>query len=807
MEGSYFPIAWQDLTFRATDGTTTYTEVLDVLCNPAVPSMVQGTWDLLQDGTYSCPAIYNCLNPDCESNNLTPDGEGFPDLRSCVCSYTEVVHPYYDVIARPNQNEFYTSQIKAGNMTPVSNQTISQIPVGVIYCNDAALRTCDVMLSIQNPTYVAQCINLPVNYFDNNPSRYFGLFWKANPRYQYDIPRSRWTAAHYRGIASILNYKMYVVSGQYVNPFTKKLWRDYYWFDIADGFNTIQADVTFEEDNSTYQAYYFQADPYITLMNSQPPAGIDFTLGRGATEQQKLCIALAHILDDFSACDGITWNVTSSAGFHLAGYENSFAITETQYVISVSVTITATNDAIKGIEVYNIYGDLCGSVFPDGVIEDSVYVFSCYDLNSTKALGAGTMTIRLLGFASIYDVPEQNLNSADITTQPDTLVVDELEYAAYKDGSLPLCFASIYDRLPLRNWPQRRYYAFDYDPFDGLSVTYNYTFSTASSVQIITAFQNITNAIYENNTYPYNYALEAIEDDYTLEAYNASSEKQLDFLYDFWISQLAPRRAGGDDTQCRTAGRGKSIILPGLVQYWYNGERRPGYDLIAGSEGGCRCYSSFDGGIANVYVGCQQCVDGYGPKSLVEFAATVQYNDVVGQLYAPGTFPSSVSLEYFNRYIFCRFPYGKDPIVSSLVDINMCAGHGIMTFTNTTSVALIDIYEYELIVACDSITTPTATYTLFENITSIYSLIYVDNDENILSVIGTKTNYEVYRNGVLCSTSCPQNLRVPEPWTCEFTCEEEVDFYTCMNSYLFTTTVNNASIAYAPNLFILYLVT
>lgn len=807
MEGSYIPVAWQDLTYRVTDGTITYTEVLPELCNPAVPSPVQGQVYPLDDGTYSCPAIYNCLDPDCESNDLTPNSDGFPDLRTCVCSYTEVVHPYYDALPKPANDEYIIPQIKSGNMTPTDDTVSTLVTPGIILCNDAAARTCDVMLSIQNPTYVPQCINLAVNYFDNNPSRYFGLFWKANPSYQYDIDRVYWTEGHYRGIASLLNYKMYVRSGQYVDPFTKKLWVDYFWFDSAEGFNIETQTVTFEEDNSTYQAYFFQADPYISLLNSEPALPVDFSLDRGATEQQKRCIELAHILGDFSECAGLTWNITDSAGFHLAGYENTFPIEVDQYLVSVTVTILESNSDIKGIEVYNAAGDLCGSLFPDGVTEDDVFSFACYDVNSSTILTGGKATVRLLGLASIYDVPEQNLNSADLETLSDPLasVIDELEFEAYKDGSLPLCFASIYDRLNYRNWPQRRTYNFDYNPFDGLEVTYNYTYTTSTSIGIINAFQNITEAIYTNNTYPFNYALEAIESSYATEAYNYSSQKQLDFLYNFWVSELAPRRSGADDTACLTAGKGKSVLLPDTVQYWYTGERVPGYRLIAGREGGCLCHSSFGRGLFKLQLGCKQCVDGYGPESLADFAGTVQYNTLVAQLYPEGTFPSSISLEYFNENIVCRFPYGKDPVVSSLKDINMCAGHGVMSYENSTAEVNVTVWERNLITACSAITTPTATFQLFENITSIFSLIYIDEDDNILTVIGSKTTYEIYLNGDLCSAICTENLRLPEPWSCELTCNEEVDQYICFNEAIFTPTANNFSALYTPNIFILEL--
>jgi hypothetical protein len=742
----------------------------------------------------------------CEDNNLTPDGEGFPDLRTCVCSYTEVVHPYYDALPRPALDTYHLSQIKEGALDLAENETTTSFTIGTIYCNDAALRTCDVMLSLQNPTYIAQCINLRVNYFDNIPSRYFGLFWKANPRYQYDIEREYWTTAHYNGIASILNNKMYVRAGQYVNPFTKKLWRDYYWFNSSVGFNIVQQDMTFEEDNSTYQAYYFQGDPFITLMNSEPAAPIDFTLSRSATEQQKLCITFAHIIGDFTECAGLTWNVTSSPGFHLAGYENTFQITAAQYVIAVIITITESDPNIRGIEVYNIHGDLCGSVFINGTIAGTEYAISCYDVTSTQTLRAGEMAVRLLGLASIYDVPEQNLNSDDIPTPEDplALLIDELEFTAYKGGSLPMCFASIYDRLPERNWPQRRYFSFDYDPFTKFTVTINYTATTTSSIDIINAFQNITEAIYTNNTYPYNYALEEIEDEYTTEAYNSSSQKQLDFLYDFWRSQLAPRLVGADDTQCETFGRGKSIILPDITQYWFNGEQDPGYEIPAGAEGGCKCYNRFNRGFYNPRLMCQQCTPGYGPNTMNDFIDTLQYNQLVAQVIDPATFPVPFTLEYFRSNIACRFPYGKDPIVSTLKDINLCAGHGVMTYNQTTTSHTITIWDRYLLPACDSIGTATATFTLFDDITSVYSLIYIDDDDNILSMVGTRVNYEVYLNGVLCSTLCPENLRIPEPWTCQFTCEEEASDYTCINSIIFTTTANNMTVEYTPNPFILY---
>ena len=809
LNGSYYPVAWQDLTFRITDGTQTYTEVLSELCNPAIPSSVQGTPELMQDGTYSCPAIYPCLNSVCEDNNLTPDGEGFPDLRTCVCSYTEVIHPYYDALPRPSLDTFYTSQISAGALNFAANETGAIFTVGTIYCNDAALRTCDVMLSLQNPTYIAQCINLRVNYFDNIPSRYFGLFWKANPRYQYDIAREYWTETHYAGIASILNNKMYVRAGQYVNPFTKKLWRDYYWFNSSVGFNIVEQEITFEEDNSTYQSYYFQGEPFITLMNSEPGIAIDYTLSRSATEQQKLCITFAHIIGDFTECAGLTWNVTATPGFHLAGYENTFQITAEQYVVSIGISITESDSNIKGIEVYNVHGDLCGGIYINGTTVGDTYAVSCYDVNSSQVLRAGDMAIRLLGLASIYDVPEQNLNSADLPTVSDPLaaLIDELEFTAYKDGSLPMCFASIYDRLPGRNWPQRRFYNFDYDPFTKFTVSMNYTATTTTSIDIINAFQNITEAIYENNTYPFNYALEEIETEYTLEDYNSTSQKQLDFLYDFWRSQLAPRLVGADDTQCETFGRGKSIILPDIVQYWYNGDINPGYEIPAGSEGGCRCYSKFNRGFYNPRLNCQQCTPGYGPNTMDDFFDTLQYNQLVAQVIDPDTFPTSFSLSYFRENIACRFPYGKDPIVSTLKDINLCAGHGVMTYSQNTTLETITVWDRFLVAACTNISTPERVYTLFGDITSVYAQIFIDDDDNILSMVGTRVSYEVYLNGVLCSTQCPTNLLIPEPWTCQFTCDEEVVYYTCMNPTIFTTTANNLTIAYTPNPFILYLPT
>lgn len=77
--------------------------------------------------------------------------------------------------------------------------------------------------------------------------------------------------------------------------------------------------------------------------------------------------------------------------------------------------------------------------------------------------------------------------------------------------------------------------------------------------------------------------------------------------------------------------------------------------------------------------------------------------------------------EKFWAEIACRLPYARDPVISSIQDIVLCAGHGnITTFelTNTSFVTKVftDSFGRNLVPICESLSvSPYGSFTLALN--------------------------------------------------------------------------------------------
>jgi hypothetical protein len=128
----------------------------------------------------------------------------------------------------------------------------------------------------------------------------------------------------------------------------------------------------------------------------------------------------------------------------------------------------------------------------------------------------------------------------------------------------------------------------------------------------------------------------------------------------------------------------------------------------------------------------------------------------------------------------CRLPYGLNPVLSTQSDVALCAGWGLVALEQSQLTTTQDLFELNLFPRCLQIVFPLSGY-IFElqSVTnSILAMLYIDQDDNILTII----NYnELYLNGVLL-----------EAWDAErfeYIVDEQNEQIECKNEYYAT---NNA---------------
>ncbi len=803
---SFFPIAWENLQFRLWDPVTnlTTTEILTDPCNPGHPNEVPGSYYLQADNVYTCPTTEQCiLSNDC-TDELAPysDYSSFPDLRACWCSYDEI--PYPSSLAPVlNANIPLTLQIFEGSMYVETPEPPPENILGNIRCNNFIDREINCQLLRLNPRYIFQCANEPIGCYDQTLGKFMGGFDTQNPKFQYPNDYNKWGLDQYIGIASLMNNLTYSQNGEYVSPFPIAGWNGYYWISSNTSLTVITADVNFIF--SGYQVYLIQSNPFLTLLNSKPPPSVDFSLSREPNTEEQACIAsLGPSSAPTPECDAVTWKSEDGPAFHLGGLEYTFPIESNQNVLSLEVTFRWDANDIKGLELYNSWGELCGSVYSNGFLQDSQYVFLCLNTEQGGVIHPNPyLTMRVLGQNSIYDIPHSNLNSDYMSTTQDLLFpyLDLLAFQSFSGNTWPLIYPLAYDYGLLdnpKNWPQRSYLNASLINNIPFTATYNYTIGSSSSGRVAQAWENVSISILEYNIYPENQALRDVQDMFEVAEIDFNDPKQLEYLRNIWEVELAKRRCGGDYEHCDTFGLGICVIESDVKQRWYNGDKDATYEF-EGKEGGCLCFDSFVSGFFKSGVFCQQCKNGYGPLTIGDLSQTVQYSTLVSPVLPSDMIPpNNLNIDTFEENWICRFPYSLDPVVASLDSINLCAGHGNITYEQSIVTFTQDLLQNTYFPACTSLSMENNTYelqiSLVEPYTIPFNLIYIDEYENILVVLGNARSPELYITEsdtsltYDCSFICEEEEAIfPLPWTCTIRCENNFfSAVTCMNDAFFS---------------------
>lgn len=856
------PTVWVDLVLRILDPETNVTSTVAWAgpCNPINPAVPPGSLTVLQDdGVYACPATIKCaLTEDC-TDDLAPRASAydgalvFPDMRACWCSYDIAAYP-----GLPNvdlSGAFETVQLWSGNMTVVNPQPPASNLFGVIHCNNFIDREINCQFQRQSVAYQAACLDWPVGCYSQTRGRFFGGFYTANPKFQYPTNHSLWGYDQYYGIASVLNFQVYLTDSspdaEYVDPLTIRLMNEYYWINLTSG-GIIESTITALCEGYSYQTYVIQGDPGIYFANSQPPPVLNFgasPLLVGDFDAVPVADCIAEILDAISGspgplpydstCYDYTWAnfTTDAAQFRRSGVEYYFSMQENQALISVTLQFNTTFTNLTGVEVYNSHGELCAGRYSTEWTTTDSYVFVCLTTPSANITSGAPFVVRLLGFASLWDQPEYDLTNQYLAPVYDplaTLVDQGYVFDAFRNLSMLLI--GIYwdwfnQELPsypsgsLSRWPTRLrvdptglFGGFTgeawsrYTPF---TVTKNVTVlavnQTFGNQDVRNAWANISEAILNNNSYPYFYALaDAV-------AFHGYYQRPVDFdnpgdlayleaEFEAWLSA----RFCGDNWQCQTFDQvkadyrlGKCIFPEGpFDQRWYQDDPDASY-AFRGREGGCRCYRSFERGFFNYPLNCRSCVSGLGPATLEEMSLIMESNNLGTETFDPtalGINPNvllSFGVPEFEQSFICRFPASADPVLGVRASINFCAGHGLMQNYSETPVESYTtrIYDDTYLIACDRLQVYGADAELLqtfdldlEKVSAIQGLIYVSG-EDILTVIGAPNRFTVYLNGAACAFTCPDPwVRFPRAWTCELTCSGAPLFAeaVCLNEFLLT---------------------
>lgn len=784
------PIVWTNVYYRLYTPSTnlTSTELVD-RCSP-VANKLPGTTPVGLDGEKLCPTIYKCiLTTDC-TDNLNP-GIGyvnFPDLRACICNYTVTVRT--DVPTRTGTlGEVQMFHAKADPVNAQDQNTQTVISLVNIQCNSFIERELNCQFPLIFTNYEQQCQEQPIGCYDNTLGYAFGGFWNQNPLYQYNIPRANWTTAHYRGIASVLNYELYTDgNGIFIDPTTSAIWTEYLWLN-ASSFNISQRTYPAGAGATVSPLIVdiIQGQQYTYTAGSSPPPLTSFYTFDSITAGDFATCVIFYFLSagDLSFCSMFIWADQESVVFRYPSLALSLPIASTEIVYSVEIVPSFNYTAV---EVLGLGGGTCGKFYRPTIGERLTFI--CLNsYNNTAA--TGYVQVLYHGLSPIFDLPQTTLAAGIIYYAIDTLAayVSIAPYTTTDYINLVYGFFFFLQAtggtayLPTNKpFPQRWNSNFTEWGYGDIYLNY----STATDVlNLREAWDGLTASILENNTYPWNVPLyeRVIERGYGRVAINLTNPEHLDFLYDFWATQLAPRQCS-EGWHCQTFGLGNCIFSEeGPKQFWYNGDAVPDYDLPGYSfEGGCRCYDSFSEGFYSPQLFCSRCVSGYGPNSLDEYGKILQS----GQLYAP-TFTSSFPFNMtnptaaeFEQYIACRFPLGKDPIPASFVDFSFCSGHGVVNWESTTSSVVINVFAvggYQVTPTCTGLIISDEVYTL-ENSTAIDALQYT-NGTSVFYVI----NLVPYLDGTVCSLEI---IQTGPPFWGTLLCNSERRVIQCTNDNLYT---------------------
>jgi hypothetical protein len=140
----------------------------------------------------------------------------------------------------------------------------------------------------------------------------------------------------------------------------------------------------------------------------------------------------------------------------------------------------------------------------------------------------------------------------------------------------------------------------------------------------------------------------------------------------------------------------------------------------------------------------------------------------------------SNNIGIIEKLLMCRMPFGINPVLSTQSDVALCAGWGQVSLEQSQLTTTQDLFELNLFPRCLQLIFPLSghTFELQSSTNSILAMLYLDQDNNILTII----NYnELYLNGVLL-----------EAWDAErfeYIVAEQNEQIECRNEYYST---NNA---------------
>lgn len=825
-------VLWKDVVYRYWDyqlGTTdTYTLPL---CNPAMPSWIPGETQLLSDGLYSCPTIDECiLTTDCTDDLTpsvnTPPFSGFPDLRACLCEYEVVQNSIQAPLSPLTEYQIYLFE---GNLTSEDPPDIIPDLLGSIDCSSFIDRTIDCMYSYLNPDYVLRCSAQPIGCYDQSIGRFFGAFNSQNPNFVYPANQSEWTYQHYWGVASLMNYKMFRKNGEYADPFTFDLWNQYTWINGSTSNEIVQSEYTMFMSKSF--TYLLQQDAYVYLDNNIPPPVIQNTWSDEWDVLYEECVASTSLSlgDIFNSCkvskwsdDAYIYSMLKQAGSY--GY-----IKLPGNVILFSFQFSWFNSVpgekiTTGVEIYNQYNEKCGGYYNElGISDGENFTISCTFLPSTFNVTTSEkfFIVKAYGAQTTYDVPGLFLNNEYFSSVYDPLA-EFLDLTLFDlfEGVIPTFLTSCIDTEPFcfgsfiedAKWPKRTRIPPLSPP--SVYVTVNTSIELPPG-EAVFSWGNISVLILENNTYPYNLALESVYDLYDVSDVNFTNQYDLNQLFYIYTTWLAARHCGAEDVDCRNSGLGDCIVHTDFNLPYLNIDTPLNYEFI-GVEGGCNCFHTFSKGYYNTLLFCNECQNGYGPYTIDDMASIIYYNNVVNPTYTNGMLPVSAlnfNVDKFESYYSCRYPVGQDPVPASASPVNICSGHGVASGYNTTKKVDIEVWNGKYIVSCQKLVSNEINFEYFNQTTSLNSLIYTSQSGDIFNIIGTYSTYVMYyisqSNMYDCYQTFTEDLSFPKPFRMNIECtgsdhQFELEI-TCVNDILFTrnetSIVNN--LLYLKNPFIL----
>lgn len=820
--GSFIrPVLWTNLVYRRFNPSTLSTETVTIdACNPGTPSWIPGQYQIQPDGIKTCPTIDKCiLTVDC-TDNLTPSitttpMSGFPDLRACWCTHSEIV---YSTVAALDPITTLNVHLFEGSLGLQQTVVIPSDSFSSFYCNGFIDRTINCMFRNQDPQYFFRCSDEPIGCYDFTIGRFFGAFNRQNPKFNYPLDQKEWTLDHYRGVASVMNNLTYLKDNQFADPFTSDIWNRYYWIKINETGSVLTLDVDINID--VYQTSLLQGFPYMDILTDIPPPPLERKITITAVDNYQACY------DGFtSLCRYLNWT-NPDFPTPVGRMPGSYSFIQSTNITYLSFTFKSKsspgNKRITGVEIYNSLNLKCGGVYRDnGFKEGEIFTISCLSLPTTNTIFQDAeFSIRFLGLNSIYDLPGGTLNSQYFHSPYDPLIpyLDLLYYDGVSQ-TLVLPLSGLYDKgvtnvnvLPANpfNWPQRQWNNDTLMGDVGFTVTANYTF-TADGQTVTNAWSEIANLITNNNIYPENLPLREVQANYNTAPTNFADPYVLDYLYEIWAVWLYERKCGGSNYDCETSQLGECVIETEFNQVWWNIGNVVNYEPI-GKEGGCNCNHDFVQGYYNFPLLCGACEYGFAPFTLNDMSLIIQYNSLVSKTYNPGFLPvgvTDISVDLFESTYSCRYPSGYDPVPSSLAPINFCAGHGVLSGANTTQSNKYSIWDGKYYISCASLASDEFQFSLSYLTTSQYSQIYADGN-TLLTIVGSPYDYDVNliegNEVTSCALAEEIDVQYPFPFRMIFFCSGRELILTCQNDKIFTTNDVHAfrDIFYTKNPFISY---